>query len=76
MKDFWLDCDIEGRKTMLSGGPRRKGGNLKAELYVKEEGCSKCAVILDCFTNEEGKLQINIINKFTGKTNNIVVEEK
>ena len=28
MRNFWIDVDIDGRKTLLSGGPRTKDGVL------------------------------------------------
>jgi hypothetical protein len=35
MRDFWIEVDIDGRRTKLRGGPRSKGGEMSLTIYAK-----------------------------------------
>jgi len=50
MRNFWIDGRIDGRKTSLAGGPRRKDGGFYLKVYQKKEGTSVLAVTItgDC----------------------------
>lgn len=37
-RNFWLDTNIDGRKTDLSGGPRNKEGGMSLTLKQLSEG--------------------------------------
>lgn len=38
VRNFWLDADIDGRATMLGGGPRSKDGGMDITVYQRNEG--------------------------------------
>lgn len=38
VRNFYIDADIDGRATMLSGGPRAKDGGMDIELYQRDDG--------------------------------------
>jgi len=35
MRDFWIEVEIDGRKTKLRGGPRSNGGWMEIRIYAK-----------------------------------------
>ena len=37
VRPFYISADIEGRKTELTGGPRRKDGYMNIEITQREE---------------------------------------
>ena len=37
-RNFWIECDIDGRKTRLEGGPRRKDGGFELTIWQRSEG--------------------------------------
>lgn len=37
-RNFWLSADIDGRKTTLAGGPRRKDGGFELDVWMRVEG--------------------------------------
>lgn len=45
---FWIDASIDGRQTMLSGGPRSKDGGMDITIYQREDGGIKTAVRIWC----------------------------
>ena len=55
VRNFWIEADIDGRKTMLAGGPREKDGGLTVNLFQRSEGDIQKAVSIECF-EENGEL--------------------
>lgn len=49
VRNFWIDADIDGRQTMLSGGPRSKDGGMGVTVYQRNEGCIERAVTVSCW---------------------------
>lgn len=57
VRNFWIEVDIDGRKTPLCGGPRRKDGGMDVSLYQRDEGNVELALHIRCF-ERNGKLTI------------------
>ena len=53
VRNFWVDVDIDGRKTRLSGGPQRKDGGMTIYIKVREEGCIKRGLAIYCTSDGE-----------------------
>ena len=47
-RNFWIDADIDGRATMLSGGPRNKSGGMEVRIYQRETGGIVTAAQIFC----------------------------
>ena len=54
LRNFWVESFIDGRKTLLASGPRRKDGEMHTTIKVKEGGNSVEAVSIVCFPTEQG----------------------
>lgn len=61
LRNFWLETKIDGRKTVLTGGPKNKKGGMRTKIYVRDRGTSIVACSIDC-TERDGNLIINIYN--------------
>lgn len=70
VRNFWIDVDIDGRKTLLSGGPRAKDGEMSASLYIRKDGEVYRCCTIECEHNN-GK---NILTIYDSERN-IVHEE-
>ena len=62
VRNFWIEADVDGYKTMLKGGPRSKEDGLSVKLFQRSEGNITTAVKIDCFVDSEGKLVTVIKN--------------
>ena len=38
MRNFYMEAKVDGRKTLLKGGPRNKDGGMFITFYQKEKG--------------------------------------
>lgn len=38
VRNFWIDCYIDGRKTPMSGGPRAKDGGFTLYVKMRDKG--------------------------------------
>lgn len=48
MRNFWVDCKIDGRKTDLCGGPRSKDGGMEIEVRQRDDGRSVVVCKIQC----------------------------
>jgi len=62
IRNFWIRSEIEGRKTLLAGGPRSKTGEMGTDLFVKENGEIHKALRISCIPQEDGTLRIRVYN--------------
>ena len=60
MRNFWIEVEIDGRKTMLKGGPRNKDGGFDLKLYQRQDGHSVCVLELRGVSYDEDKLETHI----------------
>lgn len=47
-RNFWVNARIDGRKTVLSGGPQSANGGMEIEVYQRENGGIVSAVRIKC----------------------------
>ena len=64
MRNFWLEGQIEGRKSMVTGGPTTKEGTMRVDIKVKEKGKSVTALTIVCIPDIN--LNLNNIQIFNG----------
>ena len=62
IRNFWIRSEIEGRKTLLAGGPRSRTGEMATDLFVKENGEIYQALRISCIPQENGTLRIRVYN--------------
>lgn len=55
MRNFWMTADIEGRNTILQGGPKAKDGSMRIEIRQRKNGASVKAFSIGCI-EYDGKL--------------------
>jgi hypothetical protein len=54
VRPSWIDCEIDGRSSTLSGGPRSRTGNLLASFKVRENGQAKECLTVRLTPNPAG----------------------
>ena len=55
MRNFYIEAEIDGRKTVLSGGPASKTGGMYITIYQRKNGEKVEAVEIFCH-EEDGDL--------------------
>lgn len=59
VRPFYIESDIEGRKTMLSGGPKNRHGGISTTIYQRDEGAITQPFKIEQYSvEEEGKLKL------------------
>ena len=56
VRNFWIDADIDGRQTMLSGGPKSRDGGMRVNIYQRDEGGILHVISINCYVSADGKL--------------------
>lgn len=57
-RNFWVDVDIDGKQTRLSGGPRGRRGEFEATIYIRDNGSVLRAVAISGRAMSDGTLSI------------------
>jgi type III secretory pathway lipoprotein EscJ len=69
MRNHWVNISVDGRKTDLATGPRRKDGEMTIELAQMNLGYSLDIIKIKCYPKEiDGVLHVvtDIFDKNTG----------
>ena len=61
VRNFWLDAQIDGRKSILTGGPSAENGGMSVEIFFRENGqISNRNIVLDCVCGDGKENQVHI----------------
>lgn len=58
VRNFWIDAQIDGRTTMLSGGPRSKDGGFDLVVKIRDDDSIRRAVRLSGIARDDGTLSL------------------
>ena len=61
VRNFWVDADIDGRKTELAGGPASKEGGMRITIKQRDEGGIVTAFKVYCY-EVDGELITEVID--------------
>lgn len=53
MRNFWCKANVDGRKSLLSFGPRGKEAGMGISIFANDKGISLSCVHVDCAVNKE-----------------------
>ena len=53
VRPFYIEADIEGRKTTLSGGTRSRKGEHRINIYQRDEGSITRPFYIEQYSKEE-----------------------
>ena len=61
VRNFYVDADIDGRETILGGGPRNKQGGMTVKIFQRVEGGISHPIKIVC-TERGGELTTEIFD--------------
>lgn len=56
VRNWWIEADIDGRKTLLSGGPRNKDGGFRLTIRQRNKGAIDYVGEISGRVNNDGDL--------------------
>ena len=62
VRNFYVEANIDGRDTLLGGGPRSKTGDMSVRLYQRNEGEIDEVLMIDC-DERDGVLITRVFDK-------------
>jgi hypothetical protein len=62
-RNWWIEAEIDGRKTKLTGGPRRKDGGFTLTIRQHNHGQSEQVLTVRGIVLEGGRLQLVTIGE-------------
>jgi hypothetical protein len=48
IRNFWIEVHIDGRKTVLKGGPQSKNGGMRVNIFQRDHGMIKQSGHIQC----------------------------
>lgn len=56
VRNFWIDAQIDGRESRITGGPSAKDGGMYVKVLFRENGqISNRNIVIDCESVNDGK---------------------
>lgn len=75
VRPFYMEANVDGRTSQLSGGPKSKGGGMDVTIYQRDNGdISKVFRIKSSSTMRDGKLIL--VTSVFDKKGSIVAQEE
>jgi len=62
VRNFWIECDIDGRENVLAGGPKAKDGGFTLTVKMRDEGGISTPLRIDGYARTDGKLVLLVSN--------------
>ena len=59
IRNFYIECEIDGRKSKLTGGPRAKDGGFNLIVYQRSDGKKIVAVKIKGTTRDNDTLVLD-----------------
>jgi len=60
LRNFYIECEIDGRKRRLTDGPRAKDGGFSLTIYQRSNGKKIEALNIRGYVPDEGKLVLEL----------------
>jgi hypothetical protein len=60
VRNFWVEAEIDGRSTLLAGGPRANVGCMTVRVTMRDQGVIIPACTVECIPLEDGTLHVYI----------------
>ena len=60
VRNFWVAGEVDGRRTRIRGGPRRRDGGVSLTLYQRADGEVATALKVHCIACADGTLCLEV----------------
>jgi hypothetical protein len=60
VRNFFVKARVDGRDSLIQGGPRKKNGGLHLTLYQRSDGRIATALEIICTACSDGTLRIRV----------------
>lgn len=74
VRNFWIDCDIDGRESILSGGPRSKTDGMSVIIKQRNNGDVTTALTVSCFVNVDGDLETYVADAHGNEVTKVITK--
>lgn len=58
VRNFWIEADIDGRKSAFASGPVRKDGGFELTIKMRSEGSIVEAISAHGWVDEQGNIRM------------------
>jgi hypothetical protein len=80
VRNFYVRAEVDGRRSLVSGGPRARDGGLALTLYQRRNGEAATAIEIYCFALPDGRLVVEVKpilpHSFERKSGTLRIETK
>ena len=60
VRNFWIEAEIDGQKTTLSGGPKSRTGGIEVFIKMRDKGRVDTPITIRGFAHEDGRLALYV----------------
>lgn len=60
VRNFWIELNVDGKRTRIATGPRNKDGGFELTVYQRDKGDVRKALYLSGYAHSDGLLRLTI----------------
>jgi len=68
VRNYWIEAKIDGRKTLLTGGPEGKQGGFFMRIHMRAEGGVTKVLEVEGMATKDGRLDLYVNGKLQQRT--------
>ena len=72
VRPFYVESIIDGRETILGGGPRRKTGESTTKIYQRDKGEITCPYTIDQTSHEDENGKLILTTKILTENGDVI----
>lgn len=62
VRNFWIEVEVDGRRTRISAGPKSKDGGLSVRLFQRDRGEVREVLTIRSTVEVEGRLLRTVVD--------------
>jgi len=66
VRNFWIEAEVDGRKTPIAFGPRGKDGGFSLTVFMRNKDEAEVVLGIGGWMSEDGKLCLSAVDKSDG----------
>lgn len=67
LRNFWIELDVDGRKTPIATGPSRKDGGFSLDVHMRYHGDSLHVLTVEGQVDPDGALRLFVVDPVKGE---------
>ncbi len=76
VRNFWLEIEVDGRKSRIGVGPVRKNGGFTLSIRQRDDGQVTKPMVINGFADDMGNIRLEVMAEKVQGSHKVIWENK